>query len=91
MMAISKTKASKPGAKLNKAPSIAELAGPGAMATDQKHRESHSVDVREIENGFIVSHHRSSNRGFATKETFTPHKPVVHVFAAGKPPKAPKV
>lgn len=89
-MAISKAKASKSSTKLNKAPSIAELAGPGMPASDQKHRESHSVDVREIENGFIVSHHRSNSKGFAMKETFTPHKPVVHVFAAGKPPKANK-
>lgn len=41
--------------------------------------ETHSYEMRKINNGFIVKHNHQSHAGFKTEETFHPHQPVLNI------------
>lgn len=50
--------------------------------------EYHSVSVRKIDNGFIVSKSSSTPKGYKSTEVFSPTKPKLDIPVAAKP--APK-
>lgn len=62
------------------APKRANATKAKPMAMD----EHVSVSIRPIENGFIVSHSRSSPKGYEHKETFHAKRPVIDVPAMRK-------
>lgn len=51
--------------------------------------ESHSVSVRKIDNGFIVSKSSSTPSGYKCSETFSPTKPKLDMAVAVSKPSKP--
>lgn len=55
--------------------------------------EHHSVSVRKIDNGFIVSKSKSDAKGYKSSETFHEKKPTVDIqsipYLGAKIPKSP--
>lgn len=66
------------------------IAGASLPTAKPQHHESHSVEVREISNGFVISHHHSTPKGYQRTETYSPQKPAIKVFPTGMAPKAAK-
>ena len=55
----------------------------------EKENESCSVDVRRIDNGYVVRESHYKDGSYSSKETFSSEKPVIENMGTGKEEQTP--